>query len=114
MLRRMSCLALTLAVAAAPFACRAGGGDDGEPGPFPQAPVVLVSIDTLRSDHLPSYGYGGGATPAISAFARRSVLFEHAYSHIPLTLPSHSTMLTGRLPGDNGVRDNLGYRLRDS
>jgi len=64
MLRRMSCLALTLAVAAAPFACRAGGGDDGEPGPFPQAPVVLVSIDTLRSDHLPSYGYGGGATPA--------------------------------------------------
>ena len=92
------------------FGCRDSG--DGPAGPFPKAPVVLVSIDTLRSDHLPAYGYHQVETPAISAFASQSVLFERAYSHIPLTLPSHSSIFTGVLPGTNGVRDNLGYRLQ--
>jgi len=92
-------------------ACRAPQAH-GPAGPFPHAPVVLVSIDTLRSDHLPPYGYQQIETPAISAFARQGVLFERAYSHIPLTLPSHASILTGLLPGENGVRDNLGYRLK--
>lgn len=73
--------------------------------------IVLVSIDTLRSDRLPAYGYQGVETPAIDALAREGVLFEHAYSHVPLTLPSHLSMLSGVLPGDHGVRDNLGYRF---
>jgi choline-sulfatase len=77
---------------------------------FPKAPVILISIDTLRSDHLPAYGYGGVATPAIDAFRRDAILFERAYSHTPLTLPSHVSMLTGRLPTEHGVRDNVGYR----
>jgi arylsulfatase A-like enzyme/tetratricopeptide (TPR) repeat protein len=81
------------------------------PGPFAGAPIILISIDTLRSDHLPAYGYGGVATPAIDALARDAVLFERAYSHVPLTLPSHASILSGRLPGDTGVRDNIGYHF---
>jgi arylsulfatase A-like enzyme/thioredoxin-like negative regulator of GroEL len=74
-------------------------------------PVLLVTIDTLRSDRLPVYGFDGVETPAIDAFAKDSILFEHAYSHVPLTLPSHLTILTGLLPGEHGVRDNSGYRF---
>lgn len=75
------------------------------------ASIVLVSIDTLRSDHVPAYGYGEVETPAIDLLRRDGVLFERAYSQVPLTLPSHSCALTGLLPGRNGMRDNLGYRL---
>ena len=90
-------------------ACRQGTSPDGEAGTFPKAPIVLISIDTLRSDHLPAYGYKAVETPAIDAFRRDAVLFERAYSHTPLTLPSHVSMLTGRLPTEHGVRDNVGY-----
>ncbi len=77
-------------------------------------PIVLVSIDTLRADRLPAYGYAAGSTPAIDALAADSVLFANAYSHYPLTLPSHVSMLTGTLPTRHGVRDNVGYVLDDS
>ncbi len=76
--------------------------------------IVLISVDTLRADHLPVYGYKGLETPSISALARDSVRFENAYSHVPLTLPSHAVLLTGLLPFENGVRDNLGFRLAAS
>jgi choline-sulfatase len=72
-------------------------------------PVVLVSIDTLRSDRLPIYGYDMVATPAIDRLRRDSILFARAYTHISLTLPSHSSILSGLLPFDHGVRDNIGY-----
>ncbi len=85
-------------------ACRA-------PGVFPGAPVVLVSIDTLRADHLPAYGYRAVETPALDAFRKDSILFENAFAHVPLTLPSHASIFTGLLPFQHGVRDNLGYRL---
>jgi arylsulfatase A-like enzyme/tetratricopeptide (TPR) repeat protein len=78
---------------------------------FRNAPVVLISIDTLRADHLPAYGYKDVKTPAIDAFRRDSVLFGNAYSHVPLTLPSHTTMMTGLLPPQAAVRDNIGYVL---
>jgi len=74
-------------------------------------PVVLISVDTLRSDRLPMYGYDAIETPALDALRKDSILFEHAFSPIPLTFPSHSTMLTGLLPADHGVRDNAGYTL---
>jgi arylsulfatase A-like enzyme/predicted Zn-dependent protease len=79
--------------------------------PSRTTPVVLISIDTLRSDHLPAYGYNGVATPNIDALRADSILYERAYSQVPLTLPSHTTIFTGMLPGDNGVRDNVGYRV---
>jgi len=74
-------------------------------------PVILITIDTLRSDHLPAYGYHDVETPAIDAFRNDAILFERAWSHVPLTLPSHTTMFTGRLPFENGVRDNIGFHL---
>ncbi len=83
----------------------------GAPGALPRAPIILVTIDTLRADRLPAYGYRGVETPAIDALRRDGVLFENAYSHCPLTLPSHVSLLTGLLPPGHGVRDNLGYRL---
>ena len=81
---------------------------------FPGAPVVLVSIDTLRADHLPAYGHAKVATPNIDALQRDSILFENAYSQVPLTLPSHLSMLTGLLPAEHGVRTNLGYHFDGS
>lgn len=77
----------------------------------PGAPVIVVSIDTLRADHLPAYGYKGVETPAIDAFRRDAVLFENAYSSCPMTLPSHVSILTGLLPQEHGVRNNLGYKF---
>ena len=73
--------------------------------------VILISVDTLRSDHLPAYGYRGIATPALDAFRKDAVLFQRAWSHSPLTLPSHATILTGLLPAEHGVRDNTGFRV---
>lgn len=75
------------------------------------APVILISIDTLRSDHLPAYGYRGVSTPNIDSLRRDSVLFARAYSNSPMTLPSHASILTGLLPADHGVRNDVGYRL---
>ncbi|HEX9734891.1 MAG TPA: sulfatase-like hydrolase/transferase [Thermoanaerobaculia bacterium] len=91
-------------------ACGLGPAEDVYPG----APVVLISIDTLRSDRLPVYGYGGVETPAIDALRADAILFERAYCHYPLTLPSHASILTGLLPTEHGVRDNVGYRLDTS
>jgi arylsulfatase A-like enzyme/Flp pilus assembly protein TadD len=59
------------------------------------------------------YGYRGVQTPALNRFRKDAILFEHAWSHTPLTLPSHATMLTGLLPPQHGVRDNTGFRLPD-
>jgi len=78
---------------------------------FDGAPVIVISIDTLRADRLPAYGYDKVETPHIDAFRRDGILFENAYSHCPMTLPSHVSMLTGLLPTEHGVRNNLGYRF---
>jgi tetratricopeptide (TPR) repeat protein len=71
----------------------------------------LISVDTLRADHLPAYGYGKIETPAIDALRRDGIAYTEAYAQVPLTLPSHVSLLTGLLPPRSGVRDNLGYRL---
>src|SRR5690348_16148531 len=81
------------------------GGTSG-PGP-----VVIISIDTLPAAHLPVYGAKGLETPHIDALAKDSIVFENAYSHVPLKFPSHVTLLSGLLPADAGVRNNLGYRF---
>ncbi|MES1210946.1 MAG: sulfatase, partial [Acidobacteriota bacterium] len=81
----------------------------GGKGSAKGAPILLISIDTLRSDRLPVYGYAKGSTPALDAFAKDAIVFERAYSHYPLTLPSHVSILTGQLPPEHKVRDNAGY-----
>jgi len=99
---KMSCRILLAAAALLSTSCH-------RHGTWPGAPVVLISIDTLRSDHLPAYGYQGVATPAIDALRKDAILFASAYSHYPLTLPSHTSLLSGLLPTRTGVRDNAGY-----
>lgn len=73
--------------------------------------VVFVTLDTLRADRLPAYGYQGVETPNLDAFAKEGMVFEHVTATVPLTLPAHSSLMTGRLPGQHGVRDNGGYFL---
>jgi choline-sulfatase len=102
--RSLAAAALVVVVGAL-FGCTR---DSGSPS---RVPVVIISVDTLRADHLPVYGYHGVSTPAIDALARDSMVFENAYCQVPLTLPSHATLLTGLLPSQHGVRDNVGYRL---
>jgi arylsulfatase A-like enzyme/Tfp pilus assembly protein PilF len=97
---------------AAPFVLSCNRSSIGSPSS--STPVILISIDTLRSDHLPAYGYKGVATPAIDALRADSILYERAYSHVPMTLPSHVSLLTGMLPSDTGIRDNVGNRLSGS
>lgn len=76
------------------------------------ASVVLISIDTLRADRLPAYGYKAGSTPALDRLAREGVLFEDVLSPAPQTLPAHASLLTGLAPPRHGVRDNIGFTLK--
>ncbi len=73
--------------------------------------LLIITADTLRADRLGAYGYKENQTPAIDRWAREGVLFEQAYAEVPLTLPSHCTLLTGQLPFTHGVRDNAGFNL---
>src|SRR5687768_12619393 len=90
---------------------------DQRPGiPFLRASaeqnVLLVTIDTLRADALGSYG-GRAATPNLDRLAESGLRFTFAHAHAVMTLPSHSSILTGRYPFEHGVRDNAGYRLEE-
>jgi arylsulfatase A-like enzyme len=66
--------------------------------------IILISLDTLRQDHLGCYGYGRDTSPHIDRFASEAaVLFEAAYAQAPYTLPSHMSMLTGLYPEAHGI-----------
>ena len=77
-----------------------------------EGPIIIISIDTLRADRLPIYGYAGTRTPNIDRLAGDGVVFENAYSHSPLTLPAHTSLLSGTLPFEHGVRDNIGFTVK--
>ena len=83
------------------------------PGAEPeQSPnVLLITVDTLRADHLGCYGYQQIKTPNIDGLAHGGVRFSHAYAQVPLTLPSHAVILTGTYPMFNHVRDFTGVGL---
>jgi arylsulfatase A-like enzyme/lipoprotein NlpI len=76
--------------------------------------VVLISIDTCRADHLGCYGYSRKTSPNVDSVAADGIVFNHAVSCVPVTLPSHSSMLTGTIPLYHKVRDNNSYRLSGS
>ncbi len=97
--------ALALLGGLAASSCARSGGVPTSP----DAPVILISIDTMRADHLPAYGYTKIATPNLDRFASDAWLFENAYTPCPMTLPAHTTMLTGELPPEHGVRNNIGF-----
>jgi choline-sulfatase len=101
-------LAAAAVAAAALSSCRTTSRPAAAGGP-----IILISIDTLRADHLPIYGYRAVRTPAIDALAATATVFERAYSHAPQTLPAHTSILTGELPFQTGVRDNVGFTLKD-
>lgn len=69
--------------------------------PFAHPHVILISIDTLRADHLGVYGYPHATSPVIDALARESVVFDNAFSTASWTLPSHASMLTGLYPDEH-------------
>src|SRR5262245_47724015 len=73
--------------------------------------VLLVTLDTVRADHLGCYGAAGAATPTLDALAASGVRFETAVAHAPLTAPSHASILTSHTPLGHGVRDNGAYVL---
>lgn len=75
--------------------------------------VVLISLDTTRADAVGYYGNHEVDTHAIDALAKEGTTFFRHLSHVPLTLPSHTSMLTGKMPTGHGVHDNNGYRLSD-
>jgi arylsulfatase A-like enzyme/Tfp pilus assembly protein PilF len=102
---RRRALAASAAVAAALViagACRRS------PPPAPAAGwnLLLVTLDTLRADRLGCYGRPGAETPALDGLAARGVRFAQAQSAVPLTLPSHATILSGLLPPRHGLHDN--------
>jgi arylsulfatase A-like enzyme/Flp pilus assembly protein TadD len=76
--------------------------------------LLLVTLDTVRADRLGAYGYGLAQTPAFDKLAREGVRFDNAVAAAPLTLPSHATILTGRLPVRHGLRRNGAGRLPHS
>jgi arylsulfatase A-like enzyme/Flp pilus assembly protein TadD len=71
----------------------------------PPPDVFLITIDTLRADHVHCYGYAGVATPALDALAKDGVRFTQAFTPSPITNTSHASILTGLLPGSHGVTD---------
>ncbi|HEX6323503.1 MAG TPA: sulfatase-like hydrolase/transferase, partial [Vicinamibacterales bacterium] len=74
--------------------------------------ILLVTIDTLRADALSSYG-GPASTPNLDRLAAAGARFTFAHAHAVVTLPSHTSILTGRLPYEHGMRDNSGFRVKE-
>jgi arylsulfatase A-like enzyme/Flp pilus assembly protein TadD len=110
-----ACSAAAIAVAAV---CAARCGRAARPADAGLAPgalrgfnVLLVTIDTLRADHVGAYGSALGLTPTIDRLAGEGLRFAVAHAHVPMTLPSHTTIMTGLYPVANGVHDNGSFRF---
>jgi hypothetical protein len=79
-------------------------------------PIVLISVDGFRHVRLretTNTTLAPSSTPSIDALAADAVVFDRAYTHSPLTLPAHASLLAGQLPFEHGVRDEAGFALRD-
>jgi arylsulfatase A-like enzyme len=99
MLQALLLAAAVIAVPPSGTAAAAGAG-----GAAPN--VLLVTIDTLRADHVGAYGYAGAETRTIDRLAREGVRLADAVVQVPQTRPSHACIMTGRLPYEHGIRDN--------
>jgi arylsulfatase A-like enzyme/Flp pilus assembly protein TadD len=103
-----SVLVFVAATALFPFLVYAAPPSNDSPN------VVLITIDTVRADHLGCYGYKLIETPNLDALAAAGVRFTDAYTPVPITLPAHSVMLTGTYPMRTGMHDFSGNRLNSS
>jgi arylsulfatase A-like enzyme/Tfp pilus assembly protein PilF len=99
-----------LAVGAASLLFLAGVAFIVWPWP-PRLNLLFITIDTLRADHVGSYGYAAASTPALDGLAARGARFANAQAAVPLTGPSHATIFTGTYPPVHGVRDNVVFSL---
>ena len=109
-MRRHPVFAIVLATVTLAPACRRAPAE-APSSPADKPNVLLVTIDTLRADHVGCYGDQAASTPSLDALAARGVRFETAVSHVPLTGPSHASILTGRTPLGHGFRNNGGFVL---
>ena len=75
-------------------------------GEAPGRSVVIITLDTVRADHLGCYGCPLPTSPGVDALAQRGILFENAYAPMPQTLPSHATLFTGLSPRRHGALEN--------
>ncbi len=100
-------------VAAALLVCLAGLSGCGRAARGP-ANVLVITLDTLRADHVGSYGYAAAKTPVLDALAARGARFASATTTTPLTLSAHTSLFTGTWPTSHGVRDNTGFHVDDS
>ena len=105
--------ALAALVALLVIACSDGADHARDDASVPGPTVLLVTWDTTRADHVGAYGHGGGWTPELDALAAAGRVFERAWTTTPITLPSHTSLLTGTTPLAHGVRDNAIFRLTD-
>ena len=93
--------------------CAAAGWWALRPAPPARPSLLLITIDTLRADRVGAYGAANAATPALDALAARGVRFDQTQTPVPLTGPSHATILTGQYPPTHGVRGNVVFTLDD-
>ena len=100
-------LALLLAISCAQLALAAPTAQQHRA----RANVVLITVDTVRADHVGCYGDKNIQTPTIDALAADGILYEHAIAQVPLTWPSHTAIMTGTYPFQNGVQDFTGQPL---
>ena len=96
------------------YACAARHRATIESGALRGASILLVTIDTLRADHVGAYGSTAGLTPVTDRLAGEGIRFADTHAHVPLTLPSHATLLTGNYPTRTGVHDNGTFRLGET
>ncbi len=98
-------IALALALGAVLSAC--SGSPPPPPDAAPARPsLILVTLDTTRADHIGAYGYKGAVTPTIDGLAAEGLRLDRAYATVPLTTPSHASMMTGLYPTRHGIHTN--------
>lgn len=90
---------------------KAGWPESMTPGSAAGLNLLLITLDTTRADHLGCYGFDAAETPVLDAIAAEGVRFHDAVTSVPLTLPAHTTILTGLDPPNHGVRENGHYSL---
>jgi hypothetical protein len=93
-------------VCVATIACRATQSNAPATALTSAHNLVIITIDTLRADHVGAYGYKQAHTPTLDTLARGGVQFTHAYATAPITLTSHASLMTGRYPAGHGARHN--------
>ena len=114
---RIVCMALAMSLVS--LACTRPSGDENKgvaagsraDGTALKPSVLLISMDTTRADRLGCYGSRAGATPNLDRWAAEGVVFENTLTPVPVTLPAHTSLMTGLLPQRHGVRNNGTYRV---